>query len=178
MPGFESITDQTRPARILAAFLKKGTIPHALLFTGIEGVGKQTAARMFAMACNCLEDGRGQPQVNSGKKGLPDNYKISEPCGLCRSCRKILSNSHPDVIQIKPSGYNIRISQIRDLCGILSLKPYEAKVRVVIISAAQTMNMAAGNALLKILEEPPDRTILILTATEKSPKILLNTKNS
>ena len=171
MPGFESITDQIRPARILAAFLRKGTIPHALLFTGIEGVGKQTAARMFAMACNCLEDGRGQPHVISVKTGLPDNYKISEPCGICRSCRKILSNSHPDVIQIKPSGYNIRISQIRDLCGILSLKPYEAKVRVVIISDAQTMNTAAGNALLKILEEPPDRTILILTATEKTDLI-------
>jgi len=171
VPGFESITDQKRPIRILAAFLRKGTIPHALLFTGIEGVGKQTAARIFAMACNCLDCGPAQSPVNSAKTGLPDNYKISEPCGICRSCRKILSNSHPDVIQIKPSGYNIRISQIRDLCGILSLKPYEAKVRVVIISDAQTMNKAAGNALLKILEEPPDRTILILTATEKTDLI-------
>ena len=171
MPGFESITDQRRPTRILTAFLRKGTIPHALLFTGIEGVGKQTAARIFAMTCNCLGDGQEQPPVNSGKTGLPDNHKISEPCGICSSCRKILSNSHPDIIQIKPSGYNIRISQIRDLCGILSLKPYEAKIRVVIISDAQAMNMAAGNALLKILEEPPDRTILILTATEKTDLI-------
>jgi len=171
VPGFESITDQRRPVRILTAFLRKGTIPHALLFTGIEGVGKQTAARIFAMACNCLGGGPEQPPLNSGKTGLPDNHKISEPCGICRSCRKILSNSHPDVIHIRPSGYSIRISQIRDLCGILSLKPYEAKVRVVIISDAQAMNVAAGNALLKILEEPPDRTILILTAAEKTDLI-------
>jgi len=171
VPGFESITDQRRPVRILTAFLRKGTIPHALLFTGIEGVGKQTAARIFAMACNCLGGGPEQPTLNSGKTGLPDNHKISEPCGICRSCRKILSNSHPDVIHIRPSGYSIRISQIRDLCGILSLKPYEAKVRVVIISDAQAMNVAAGNALLKILEEPPDRTILILTAAEKTDLI-------
>lgn len=171
MPGFESITDQIRPTRILTAFLRKGTIPHALLFTGIEGVGKLAAARMFAMACNCLGNGQEQPLVNSGHTGSTDNYKISEPCGICRSCRKILSNSHPDVIHIKPSGYNIRISQIRDLCEILSLKPYEAKVRVIIISDAQAMNMAAGNALLKILEEPPDRTILILTAVEKTDLI-------
>ncbi len=171
MPGFESITDQKRPVRILTAFLRKGTIPHALLFTGIEGVGKQTAARIFAMACNCLGEGLEQPTVNSGKAGLPYNHGISGPCGICRSCRKILSNSHPDVIQIRPSGYSIRISQIRDLCEILSLKPYEAKVRVVIISDAQAMNVAAGNALLKILEEPPDRTILILTAAEKTDLI-------
>ncbi|MBU1181896.1 MAG: DNA polymerase III subunit delta' [Pseudomonadota bacterium] len=171
MPGFESITDQKRPVRILTAFLRKGTIPHALLFTGIEGVGKQTAAKIFAMACNCLGEGPEQPPVNSGKTGLPDNHRISEPCDICRSCRKILSNSHPDVIQIRPSGYSIRISQIRDLCEILSLKPYEAKVRVVIISDAQAMNVAAGNALLKILEEPPDRTILILTAAEKTDLI-------
>lgn len=171
MPGFESITDQKRPVQILTAFIRKGTIPHALLFTGIEGVGKKTAARMFAMACNCQGEGREQPHLNSGQTGLPDNHKISEPCGICRSCRKILSNSHPDVIHIRPSGYSIRISQIRDLCGILSLKPYEAKVRVVIISDAQAMNVAAGNALLKMLEEPPDRTILILTAAEKTDLI-------
>ncbi|MFO7667902.1 MAG: DNA polymerase III subunit delta' [Desulfobacterales bacterium] len=171
MPGFESITDQRRSVRILTAFLRKGTIPHALLFTGIEGVGKQTAAKIFAMACNCLGKGPEQPPLKSGEAGLPDNNKITEPCGICRSCRKILSNSHPDVIHIRPSGYSIRISQIRDLCGILSLKPYEAKVRVVIISEAQAMNVAAGNALLKILEEPPDRTVLILTAAEKADLI-------
>jgi DNA polymerase III subunit delta' len=167
VPGFESITDQKRPTRILTAFLRKGTVPHALLFTGIEGVGKLTAARIFAMACNCLGNSAEQPPANSDKTGSSDSCNISEPCGICRSCRKILSNSHPDVIHIKPSGNNIRISQIRDLCETLSLKPYEAKVRVVIISDAQAMNTAAGNALLKILEEPPDRTILILTATEK-----------
>lgn len=171
MHGFESIADQIRPVRILTSFLRKGTVPHALLFTGIEGVGKLTAARIFAMACNCLRTCSEQPVIDSGKTGSSDNYNISDPCGICRSCRKILSNSHPDVIRIKPSGNNIRISQIRDLCGTLSLKPYEAKVRVVIISDAQAMNMAAGNALLKILEEPPDRTILILTATEKTDLI-------
>jgi DNA polymerase-3 subunit delta' len=171
VPGFESITDQIRPALILKTFLRKGAVPHALLFTGIEGVGKLTTAKIFAMACNCLGNSAVQPPENSGGTGLSDNFNISEPCGVCRSCRKILSNSHPDIIHIKPSGNNIRISQIRDLCDTLSLKPYEAKIRVVILSDAQAMNTAAGNALLKILEEPPDNTMLILTATEKSDLI-------
>ncbi|MBW2054137.1 MAG: hypothetical protein JRI29_00305, partial [Deltaproteobacteria bacterium] len=67
-----------------------------------------------------------------------------------------------------PSGPFIRIGQIRELCGTLAMKPYEARLRVVIISDAQTMNLSAGNALLKLLEEPPDRTILILTALQTS----------
>jgi DNA polymerase-3 subunit delta' len=69
---------------------------------------------------------------------------------------------------VKPSGPFIKIDQIRSLCQTLALKPYEAKRRVVIISDAQAMNPAAGNALLKMLEEPPVRTILILVATHTS----------
>ena len=53
MPGFESIIDQERPIRILTTYLREGNIPHALLFTGISGIGKRTTARLFSMACNC-----------------------------------------------------------------------------------------------------------------------------
>jgi len=171
VPGFESITDQIRPALILNTFIRNGVIPHALLFTGMAGVGKQAAARTFAMACNCLENRPDESSVNSKKPVSSEKPESAGPCGVCSSCRKILSNSHPDVIEIKPSGPYIRISQVRDLCEILAFKPYEARIRAVIISDAQTMNTAAGNALLKLLEEPPDRTILILTATEKSDLI-------
>ena len=95
-----------------------------------------------------------------------DHLKTTDPCGCCKSCRKIQTGNHPDIIQVKPFGPLIRIGQIRDLCRILAMKPYEARYRVVIISHAQAMNPAAGNALLKVLEEPPDRTILILTAMQ------------
>lgn len=171
MPGFKSITDQIRPALILNTFIRKGAIPHALLFTGMEGVGKQAAAKTFAMACNCLGNSPDESSVNSRKPVSSEKPEIYGPCGVCSSCRKILSNSHPDIIEIKPSGPYIRISQVRDLCELLAFKPYEARIRTVIISDAQTMNTAAGNALLKLLEEPPERTILILTATEKSDLI-------
>jgi DNA polymerase-3 subunit delta' len=151
----------------LSGFLRKGKIPHALLFTGIEGVGKRTTAMTFAMGCNC-----GGSSVVSGElsvvSGNPQPTTHPHPCGSCRSCKKILSGNHPDVSLIEPSGPYIRIAQIRELCHTLGMKPYEAKTRVVVIANAQTMNPEAANALLKVLEEPPERTVLILTAIQTS----------
>ncbi len=165
---FDSIIDQKRPVRILAASLQKRNIPHALLFTGIEGVGKKDAATAFAMACNCMGEKPGPSEFfdsSTIKKDLP---AAVNPCGYCKSCRKIESGNHPDIIRIKPSGAFIKIDQIRGLCDTLAMKPYEAMVRVVIISDAQAMNPSASNALLKMLEEPPASSILILTACQIS----------
>ena len=153
MPGFESIIDQRAPLEILTTFIRQGNIPHALLFYGINGVGKRAAANLFSMALNCRGKHSGSTQSDI-------------PCGVCRSCRKIESGNHPDVITIRPSGSFIRIAQIRELLETLSLKPYEAKIRAVVISDAHAMNPEAANALLKMLEEPPDRTIFILTTEQ------------
>jgi len=127
-----------------------------MLLTGIEGVGKRTAAMVFAMACNCTV--------------IRDNgFEFAEnPCEACSACNKIRSGIHPDIIHIQASGNFIRIDQIRSLWHTLSMKPYEARMRVVIISNAQVLNPEAGNALLKALEEPPARTIFILTALQTS----------
>jgi len=165
---FDSITDQKRPVRILAAFLQKRNIPHALLFTGIEGVGKKDAATAFAMACNCTGEKPGRPELIDNATVKNDLPAAVNPCGYCRSCRKIESGNHPDIIRIKPSGAFIKIDQIRGFCDTLAMKPYEARVRVVIISDAHAMNPSASNALLKMLEEPPDSSILILTAYQIS----------
>lgn len=170
--GFESILGQEQPIRLLTTLFRNETTPHALLLLGVEGVGKQTAAMAFAMACNCMVFE--QKNLSEGTKTPADCYTTSDqittigPCGCCKSCRKIESGNHPDIILVKPSGPFIRIGQIRDLCDTLALKPYEARLRVVIISDAQAMNPSAGNALLKVLEEPPDQTILILTAMQTS----------
>lgn len=173
MPGFESIIGQDRPIRILTTLLQNGTVPHALLFTGIEGVGKQSAAVAFAMACNCA----GGNSVKNPERVInraANNHRtkirprISNPCGTCRTCRKIESDNHPDIIRLRPSGAFIKIDQIRALCQTLAMKPYEASMRVVLLFDAQTMNPSAGNALLKVLEEPPAGTILILVAIHTS----------
>jgi DNA polymerase-3 subunit delta' len=134
-------------------------------------VGKENAAVAFAKACNCEREisghdsERGTTRVKKSLNTIRQPITVN-PCGRCKSCRKIESDHHPDVIRIKPSGPFIRIDQIRTLCQTLAMKPYEARTRVVIISDAQAMNPAAGNALLKMLEEPPVRTILILLATQ------------
>ncbi len=153
--GFQSILGQDQSIRILTAFLQKNAIPNGLLFAGINGIGKSSAAAVFAMACNCRCQEAGA------------DYHATAPCGQCRSCRKILSESHPDVIWIKPGGsQRIKIDQIRNLRRILALRPSEARMRVVIIRSAECMNAAAANALLKILEEPPVHTVFILTVRQ------------
>ncbi|MFP4347474.1 MAG: DNA polymerase III subunit delta' [Thermodesulfobacteriota bacterium] len=151
--AFEILEGQ-RALDPLTAVLRKETIPHALLFTGMEGIGKRTAALALAMACNC-----------EAPAGPRDSLLSVARCG-CRSCRKIRSDHHPDIHRVAPSGAYIKIDQIRRMCRSLALKPYEARIRVAILAGAQHMNPEAANALLKMLEEPPDRTVLILTAVQ------------
>ncbi len=158
--GFNAIVGQQHPIRLLKTFIRNGALPHALLFTGDDGVGKKMAATAFAMACNCLK-------LNSAIGQRPHLDAI-DACGECAPCRKIAGNHHPDIIRVAPLSSVIRISQIRTLLQDLTLKPNEANRRVVIISEAQAMNPEAGNALLKVLEEPPDRTLLVLTAGQTS----------
>ncbi len=155
MPGLDTIKDQ--PAvRVLESLLRKGALPHALLFSGLEGTGKFSAARMLAMAVNCR------------RYDSEPNRDRARPCGVCRACRKIRSGIHPDVLQIQPTRSLIRIDQIRDLIHAVSLKPYEARCRVAIVSEAHRMNPEAGNAMLKILEEPPEQTLIVLTTPQTS----------
>jgi DNA polymerase-3 subunit delta' len=152
--AFSDIHDQDTPIARLLTLLERRTIPHALLFTGIDGIGKATVARRFAMAVNCHR--RDQAET------------VDLPCGSCRSCRRIDGGLHPDVLHIDPQGAFIRIDQIRALCDTLALKPYEAGIRLAILHDAQALNPEAGNALLKVLEEPPEGTVLILTANQTS----------
>lgn len=141
--------------------LKCGRLPHALLFTGIDGVGKRTAAVRLAMAANCMDYlARLRPDENAE---YPDKaFRL--PCGQCNPCLRIAAGTHPDIALVQPDGGVIKIAQIRNLCQTLSMKPFEGEMRVAVLTDAHLMNPSAGNALLKILEEPPEQTLLILTA--------------
>ncbi len=157
--------------RFLAGILEKESIPHAILFTGIEGAGKRSAALSFAMACNCVS--QDNPATDSGlrdseNRSLPVSDSFVRPCGVCKPCRKIKTGNHPDIHIVEPSGRYIRIDRIRDLLSSLDMRPYEAMRRFVIITNVQHMNAEAANSFLKMLEEPPERTFLILTAGQKS----------
>jgi DNA polymerase III subunit delta' len=166
VPDFKSIIGQEHSIRFLTILLQKGMIPNALLFTGPEGVGKKMAALSFAMAANCA--GMTVAKNKASGQNIEDSVFPTEPCGTCKYCRKFDSGSHPDFIRIDPEGQVTKIFQIRELRQILSMKPFEARLRVVVISKAHTLNQEASNALLKVLEEPPDRTILILITPQIS----------
>jgi DNA polymerase-3 subunit delta' len=151
VPGFDNIKGQKLPIRLLQTFLHDATLPHALIFSGIAGIGKIAVAKTVAMALNCQKNSDG-----------------ANPCGHCLPCRQIIADSHPDVLVIEPQGNYLRIDQIRKLLNTLALKPFTAGHRVVIISDSQAMNKEAANALLKALEEPPSNTIIILTTLQTS----------
>ncbi len=136
----------------LHQIIKTRKIPNALLFTGPTGTGKTEAAFVFAMGVNCLG-----PKQNA-------------PCRECRSCKKILDRMHPDIIQVQSEEKkkNIAISQIRDMGMQISTRPNEARHRMILIHRAEQMNVQAQNALLKLLEEPPENTFFILLTPDAS----------
>ena len=131
---------------------------HAYLFTGPEGVGRQTLAVQFAQALNCTD-----PPSDGGF------------CGVCRDCRQMGLLTHPDLSMLVPDeGHkDIRIDQVRELQRTLSLSPYAGSYRVALLVDFQRATTQAANALLKTLEEPPDRVVLLLTAN--TPEGLLPT---
>ncbi|OEU53458.1 MAG: DNA polymerase III subunit delta' [Desulfobacterales bacterium C00003060] len=142
----QSVIGQERPVRRLTKMLEKRSIPHALLFTGADGIGKQKTAKGLGMALNCLS---------------PVGVWA---CGKCPSCQKVISGCHPDMITVKLEGSFIKIDQVREVSRQLRFAPLEGNWRIVIINDAQAMTLEASNAILKILEEPPKGTVIILTA--------------
>ena len=139
-----------RAQETLAAFVNGGRFPHALLLEGPEGSGRRTFAREIAAALFC----RGE----------------HKPCGSCNQCRKVLEQNHPDVEYYGGDGSrrSFHIDTIRQLRQNAWLLPGEAPCRVCVLCGAENMTDQAQNALLKILEEPPEHTVFILTAENRS----------
>jgi len=146
---------QERAKRFLRRLLELERIPHAVLLSGMAGVGKATLAREFAKLLNCVD-----PQED-------------DACEACPSCSKMRDGNHPDLVRIKSEGIFIRLDQIRGLKQRLGFHPFEGKWRVVIIEEAHDLREEAGNALLKLLEEPPRQNVFFLTTLE--PQMLLPT---
>ncbi len=158
------------PVNELNSIILNNKIPNALLFTGNCSQEKKKAAFTFIKTINCLNRGAasGYPQKNNESETLNIDTVLEEclPCNKCRSCTKIDAGMHPDIITVTPEPEKsvIKIVQIRALSAATASKPHEAKMRMVIIEEAHTMNQEAANSLLKILEEPPERTFFLLLA--------------
>jgi len=144
--AFKDVLGHFKPITLLQRAITNGKVVNSYLFLGSEGIGKKYVTLQFAKALNCLE----------GKGG--------EACDHCISCKKIDHALHPDVLLIEPEGQNIRVDQVRQLQKELAYRPYEAKRRVCILTAADRMAPHIPNTLLKTLEEPPLHTVIILLA--------------
>ncbi|RMH19630.1 MAG: DNA polymerase III subunit delta' [Gammaproteobacteria bacterium] len=134
------------PWKQLLQWKEKDRLPHAILLKGRSGIGKHLLARQFSQWLHCEHPGG------------------DSSCGQCVSCHQFAAGSHPDFLEITPEEDKrvISIDQVRQIGEFLSLSSVQQKQRIVTIFPADCMNVAAMNALLKTLEEPPGNALLIL----------------
>ena len=127
--------------------VKQDKLPHGLLLSGQKGIGKWHYGELIANYLLCL----------SPRSGLP--------CGKCRSCELLASGTHPDKLLVQPEAVNkaIKVDQIRELSTFVGKTAQQQGYKVALIGPVEQLNVNAGNALLKSLEEPAGRTVLILT---------------
>lgn len=126
-------------------------LPHALLIHDSPGAGGDWLAGWAAALALCTNT-------------------AEAPCGRCPGCTRVAANQHPDLIRLHPieDSKQLRIEQVRDLAAELALTSHQGGYKVGILSPADQLNRFAANALLKTLEEPPPRTLLILVASQPS----------
>jgi DNA polymerase III subunit gamma/tau len=144
---FADLVGQEHVTNTLANAIKNNRVAHAYIFSGARGVGKTTAARILAKAMNCV------------------NGPTAEPCGVCDACKEITAGTSLDVIEIDAAS-NRGIDQIRELREMVRYAPAAARSKVVILDEAHMLTGEASNALLKTLEEPPDRVIFVMATTQ------------
>ena len=160
--GFEEIEKN------LISLFEKGRMPHGLIFAGPKGIGKATFA--YALARFLLKHGDFDPNQDSlfgGPPELPQNFSIARDD---RVFSLVASGAHPDLLSVERAydeGKNkyasgVAVADIRKVNPFLRMTASDGGWRVVIIDDADTMNRSAQNALLKILEEPPENTLLVL----------------
>lgn len=157
-PGARSVFDEligqdeavaTLRAAAAAAVSGSGAMTHAWLFTGPPGSGRSVAARAFAAALQCTTGGTG--------------------CGECAGCHTTLSGSHADVRRVVPDGLSIPVGQMRELVLRAASTPAAGRWQVLLVEDADRLTEAAGNALLKAVEEPPPRTVFLLCTPSLHP---------
>lgn len=145
MHAFEDFKGQSAHIEQLQSSFSSGTNVHAYLLCGPKGTGKKSIARLCAMAALCRGEGK-------------------KPCGTCGPCRRMLSDTHPDVHTVLPEKgkQTIGVNVLRDVLAEVGVKSFEASAKVLIFPEAERMTPAAQNCLLKTLEEPPQDTVFFL----------------
>ncbi|MBI5774548.1 MAG: hypothetical protein HZA89_12495 [Verrucomicrobia bacterium] len=154
--SFADFPEQHLAAELLQRSLRRGRLAHAYLFIGATTEQSEAVALTLAKTVNCQ-----RPKVS-------DEGRAFDCCDECSSCQRIAAANHPDIQWLRPESKLrlILIDQIQDLLQTIYLKPSEAGHKVVILTGADRMTPQAANALLKTLEEPPPKSVLILTTTD------------
>ena len=145
---FDAVAGQEPVVRTLRRAIETDRVAHAYLFSGPRGTGKTSTAKVLAMGLNCAEG------------------PTPEPDGTCESCRAIVNNSSMDVLEMDAAS-NRGIDEIRDLRDRVNLAPTQGRMKVYIIDEVHMLTTEAFNALLKMLEEPPEHVVFVLATTEK-----------
>jgi DNA polymerase-3 subunit delta' len=142
---------QKTPWMQLLQLRKQKRLPHALLFVGVDGIGKRQFAHAFANLLLCT---------------LPSDGGVR--CEICRGCQLVNANSHPDLLLVEPeeTGKTINVDQIREVMHYVNETTLQGGFKIIIINPATAMNVNAANALLKTLEEPAPNTLLILISNQ------------
>ena len=150
--GFEALLGNEQLKENLSAAKRKGRMSHFYLLSGPRGSGKHTLAELIAAAMLCKES--------------------DAPCGVCRSCRKVLGGNHPDYITIDdPSKKTVPVDLIREARADIFVRPNEGEKKIYLFPRAQDMGIPGQNALLKVLEEPPPYGVFLLL-TDNPEKLL------
>lgn len=156
--NFDEVVGQDTVVRILRNQIENNKIGHAYLFSGTRGTGKTTIAKIFARAVNC------------------ENRDHGNPCNKCQTCTSAIAGSNLNIVEMDAASNN-SIENVRNIKALAELSPVDGeKYKVFIIDEVHSMSKPGLNALLKILEEPPEYIIFILCTTE--PEALIDTIRS